>query len=123
MQEKNKVHSLSCTVNRNRDSSFPSVSVHTNNCMLGTIYVMNFVDLGLDVKWACCNLGSKSIYGEGNYYAWGELSPKEDFTNKTYRGNKSIQNIAGNKDYDAATVTLGENWKIPNARWNAIRGS
>ncbi len=119
--EKNKIYRLSCSIDRAEDCSFPSVSIMTGNCMLGSFSVLNFVDLGLDVKWACCNLGAKSIYSEGNYYAWGELSPKKVYSEDSYCGNKSIQDIAGHKAYDAATVALGENWKIPNKRqWQQL---
>ena len=121
LYEKNKVHRLSCIIDRANDSSFPSISIFTENHKLGSISVLNFVDLGLDVKWACCNLGAKSIYSEGNYYAWGELSPKTVFSEDTYHGNRSIQNIAGHKEYDAATVALGENWRIPNKQqWQQL---
>ena len=119
--EKNKIYSLSCTIDRDNDTLFPSISLQAANCMLGTISVMNFVDLGLDVKWACCNLGAKSIYKEGNYYAWGEVYPKEEFSENTYKGRKSIQNIAGHQSYDAATANLGQNWRIPNKQqWQQL---
>lgn len=118
--EKNKVYCLSCTIDRTEDSSFPSISIFTDNHKLGSVSVLNFVDLGLDVKWACCNLGAKSIYSAGNYYAWGELSSKKKYDD-SYSGNRSIQNIAGHKEYDAATVALGENWKIPNKQqWQQL---
>lgn len=34
------------------------------------------VDLGLSVKWASCNLGANNPWEYGNYYAWGETTPK-----------------------------------------------
>lgn len=30
-----------------------------------------YVDLGLSVKWATCNLGAATPEEIGNYYAWG----------------------------------------------------
>lgn len=33
-----------------------------------------YVDLGLSVKWATCNLGANSPEDYGDYYAWGETS-------------------------------------------------
>lgn len=36
-----------------------------------------FVDLGLSVKWATCNLGAESPEDYGNYYAWGEVVPQQ----------------------------------------------
>lgn len=38
-----------------------------------------YVDLGLNVKWAKCNLGASSETDYGNYYAWGELQPKSAY--------------------------------------------
>lgn len=42
-----------------------------------------FIDLGLSVKWASCNLGASSISEVGKYYAWGETKAKgeTDYTN------------------------------------------
>ena len=37
------------------------------------------VDLGLSVKWATINLGATKPEEEGNYYAWGELEPRESY--------------------------------------------
>ena len=34
-----------------------------------------YVDLGLSVKWAKCNLGAGSETDFGDYFAWGELQP------------------------------------------------
>ena len=33
-----------------------------------------YVDLGLSVKWATCNLGASSFEQPGKYYAWGETT-------------------------------------------------
>ena len=33
----------------------------------------NFVDLGLNVKWANMNEGAKSVVENGNYWAWNEV--------------------------------------------------
>ena len=30
-----------------------------------------YVDLGLSVKWATCNVGASSPAGYGDYFAWG----------------------------------------------------
>ena len=37
-----------------------------------------YVDLGLSVKWAKCNLGATSPEQYGNYFAWGETSGYDD---------------------------------------------
>ncbi len=72
------------------------------------------VDLGLSVKWATCNVGATSPEGYGNYYAWGETSPKTSYTtanNKT--DGKSMGDIGGDSRYDAATANWGSGWRLP----------
>ena len=39
-----------------------------------------WVDLGLSVKWATCNVGASSPGDYGNYYAWGETTTKTDYS-------------------------------------------
>lgn len=44
------------------------------------------VDLGLPsgIKWATCNVGASSPSDFGEYYAWGEIRPKSDYSQKNY---------------------------------------
>lgn len=51
----------------------------------GNINDHEWVDLGLSVKWATCNVGASSPYELGNYFAWGETSTKDRFEDKNYR--------------------------------------
>ena len=72
------------------------------------------VDLGLSVKWATCNVGATSPEGYGNYYAWGETSPKtiyDEDNSKTM--DKSMGDIGGDSRYDAATANWGSGWRLP----------
>lgn len=43
---------------------------------------MEFVDLGLSVKWAKWNVGATNPYELGGYFAWGEDSSKNTFDNR-----------------------------------------
>lgn len=79
----------------------------------------DYVDLGLSVKWASCNLGASTPAGKGGYYAWGETSTKTEYSKENYAyykegsGYTGIgENIAGTQ-YDAATVNLGKDWRMP----------
>ena len=91
------------------------------------------VDLGLSVKWANANLGADSEEAYGDYYAWGEVETKEDFSLATYKwwdgsyltkyntrsSNGAIDNetILDPED-DAAHVILGGSWRMPTyAEW------
>ena len=51
----------------------------------GTENGHEFVDLGLSVKWATCNIGASSPSAYGDYYAWGETSTKSSYTWENYR--------------------------------------
>ena len=42
------------------------------------------IDMGLSVKWAVTNVGANSPEELGNLYAWGEVSPKEEYTFSNY---------------------------------------
>ncbi len=80
----------------------------------GTINGHAYVDLGLSVKWATCNVGASSPSDYGNYYAWGETSTKSSYTednSRTYE--KSMGDIAGNSSYDAARANWGGSWRLP----------
>ncbi len=89
------------------------------------------VDLGLTsgTKWASCNVGADSPEKYGEYFAWGETSPKEVYSDTTYSyynvpdslaadssAKKVWKNIGADiagTEYDAATAVLGDAWKMP----------
>lgn len=53
-----------------------------------TVHVKeHWVDLGLPsgLKWAICNLGAFNVADCGDYFAWGEVAPKDDYTWSTYK--------------------------------------
>lgn len=45
---------------------------------------IEMVDLGLSVKWANMNVGAVNSEDYGDYYAWGEVTTKEDYSWSTY---------------------------------------
>ncbi|MBQ4292996.1 MAG: hypothetical protein II752_09765 [Muribaculaceae bacterium] len=73
------------------------------------------VDLGLPsgTLWAAMNVGANSIEGYGDYFAWGETSPKSSYTSDNYMGNDitSAELPAGR---DAATANWGSDWQMPS---------
>ncbi len=80
----------------------------------GTSKNHEWVDLGLSVKWATCNVGASSPDDYGDYYAWGETSTKSSYTEEnsvTY--GKNMGSIAGNSTYDAARANWGGTWRMP----------
>ena len=80
----------------------------------GTSNGYGYVDLGLSVKWATCNVGATFPEDFGHYFAWGETSPKAEYTEEnslTY--GKDMSDISGNPQYDAATANWGGEWRMP----------
>lgn len=89
----------------------PKVVVNTDR---GTLNGHEWVDLGLSVRWATCNVGASNPSDYGNYYAWGETKTKSSYTadnSRTYE--VSMSDISGNIRYDAATANWGGGWRMP----------
>ena len=75
-----------------------------------------YVDLGLPsgLKWATCNVGANKPEEYGNYYAWGEIKTKDTYTERNSRTlDKTMKDISGNPEYDAATANWGGSWRMP----------
>lgn len=95
-----------------------------------------YVDLGLSVKWATMNVGANTPEEYGNYYAWGETSPKNEYTRETYKLSNFWENglycgweyTRYTTDYahlslgdDAAYINWGGKWRIPTyEEWSEL---
>lgn len=81
----------------------------------GKINGHDYVDLGLSVKWATCNIGASSPSGYGGYFAWGETNTKNEYAySNSKTNNKDVGfYIGGNVSYDAARANWGGTWRIP----------
>lgn len=89
-----------------------------------------YVDLGLSVMWASCNIGAASPEEYGNYYAWGETETKSDYSWETYKwcngSDVTLTKYCTSGDYgtvdnktvlepedDVAHVKWGGQWRMP----------
>ena len=94
-----------------------------------------YVDLGLPsgLLWATCNVGADTPEGYGDYFAWGETTPKDTYNWSTYQHCNGSQNTltkyCNNSGYgyngftdnlttllpedDAATANWGNGWRMP----------
>ena len=70
-----------------------------------------YVDLGLSVKWALCNVGASSSTARGEYYAWGETATKSDYSYSTYEQTWKATNIYSSED--VAIKVMGGKWRMP----------
>ena len=89
---------------------------------------VGYVDLGLPSGnlWAECNLGASSPEAYGDYYAWGEVEPKQVYTNSNHKWYKEGAPSQGFTKYnnedgkltlededDAVIQKLGNGWRTP----------
>lgn len=94
-----------------------------------------YVDLGLPsgTLWATCNVGADAPEEYGDYFAWGEVEPKDVYDWSTYQwcngggysmtkyctdGNYGNEGFVDNKieldpEDDAATANWGPDWSTP----------
>lgn len=115
---------VSCSEDKEKTSSNGGSSVYKS----GTQDGHDFVDLGLPsgTKWATCNVGATKPEEVGNFYAWGEVEPKDNYDCSTYKYGYSEctvtkYKIGYNEDNkrvldledDAAYVNWGGKWRMP----------
>ena len=102
------------------------------------------VDLGLPsgLKWASCNVGATTPEGYGDYFAWGETAPKDDYSTTNYKyingANNKLTKYCNKASYgndgfiddktvlepedDAAHVNWGNDWRMPtDAEWTELQ--
>lgn len=90
----------------------------------GTINGHGYVDLGLSVKWATCNVGASKPSDYGNYYAWGEIEPKKNYTwsnyfdseFKLYNVRDGLKQITSTGGHDVAYEKWGDPWRMPSQK-------
>ena len=74
-----------------------------NVCFVVEDDLHDYVDLGLSVKWATCNVGADSPEDYGDYFAWGETEPKSTYDWDTYKwwqeDNDNMTKYCTNSDY------------------------
>ena len=87
------------------------------------------IDLGLGVKWACCNVGASRPEEYGAYFAWGETTTKSNYDWSTYKWGSDWDSLTKYNSYsgygtvdnktvldlsdDAAHANWGGSWRMP----------
>ena len=95
----------------------------------GQIAGYDYIDLGLPsgILWATYNVGATKPTEYGDYFAWGETKPKEDYSWSTYKWKEgpftkyctdSGYGTVDNKtvleaEDDAVTANWGSAWRMP----------
>lgn len=133
---------ISITTNNGGKTATCNVTVKESPSL--PISVPEAIDLGLPsgLKWASFNLGATKPEEYGDYYAWGEVYPKYDYSFSAYKwfidGNShAMTKYCTNSSYgyngftdgkivldpedDAAHVNLGGNWRMPTeTEWGEL---
>lgn len=82
-----------------------------------------YVDLGLSVMWATCNVGAEKPEDSGKYFQWGRIRGY-DFKNEDDFSQSDIPVPESKTSYthsnktlsledDAARVNMGGKWRMP----------
>jgi len=81
-----------------------------------------WVDLGLSVKWATCNLGAIQCQAHGDYFAWGETKTKNKYYIDTYVYTSTETTLPPSSD--AAHANWGGSWRIPSPKeWDELESN
>ena len=79
----------------------------------GSINGHEYVDLGLSVKWATCNVGAKNPYTPGEYYSWCD----EETMSVHAIGEPWFSDTSETQQHeriDIASVRWGRPWRMPS---------
>ena len=107
-----------------------SISIIAPGENVGSHNGHEYVDLGLSVKWATCNVGASKPVEYGDYFAWGETQPKDYYGLSTYKwcngSYDTLTKYCTDRSYgtidnktvleasdDAATANWGGSWRMP----------
>ena len=74
------------------------------------------IDMGLPsgTKWASFNLGANKEEDSGDYFAWGEIKPKDSYE----RSNYLYYNASYNTFQDLGKDICGTKYDVANSRWD-----
>lgn len=85
------------------------------------VYPMEYVDLGLSVKWATCNVGAIAPEDYGDYYAWGETETKSTYNWSTYFDSPNRDGNSFTKYYNNGGKTqLEPEDDVAHVKWKGI---
>ena len=91
-------------------SSVDSITIVSANKNVENKNEHQYVDMGLSVMWATCNIGANSPEEFGDYFAWGEKETKDEYTPENWKGTSSTTWEISN---DPARNAWGGDWRVP----------
>lgn len=127
-------------------SCMPDIEELNEGTVNGEPGSRSYVDLGLSVKWANCNVGAEHPWEYGGYYCWGETYEKSSYYIDDYKCYYETEYSEYGYDYeflfydisgssnDVAYYQWGYSWRMPTLdeiqelmndcswRWTYVRG-
>lgn len=93
----------------------PEPETKSEFAISGTIDGHDYVDLGLSIKWATCNVGAQKPWEIGNHYAWGQSTPYTEWTFLNYQFTypPCSPDYVLDAQFDAVTINWGKSWRMP----------
>ena len=97
------------------------------SCQITVAKDPEYVDLGLSVKWAKWNVGANAPEEYGNYYAWGETTPKDVYSWGTYLWcngtDHTLTKYNGRSEYGSVVdhvSLLSDSDDVAKAEWKGL---
>ena len=84
----------------------------------GTIDGHEYVDLGLSVLWATCNLGANSPDETGDWYAFAD--PDEILEDVSYRNKEALANYYDSLHFEVGDTISGTNLDVAKKKWGSL---
>lgn len=112
---------FSLALNKNNEARKGTITISSKDNRFKEIITINqagiavssgeWIDLGLPsgILWASHNVGATKPEEYGDYFAWGEISPKPSYIPNNSDHDKIKTEHSGDPKYDAATA----NWGVP----------
>lgn len=109
---------ITATIQEFSATCYVTVESDTPNNGENEINGHQYVDLGLTsgLLWATKNVGAENPEEAGDWYAWGEIETKSEYTreNSLTLGDE-IGDISSDPLYDVAADKWGDSWRIPTS--------
>ncbi|MBR5216257.1 MAG: hypothetical protein IKV80_08565 [Bacteroidales bacterium] len=111
--EPNTIYYVRAYATNAAGTSYGETISFTTLAQTNTINGHEYVDLGLSVKWATCNVGANSPEEYGDYFAWGEVETNDEYIDANCQTYDKEMGLIGGTEYDAATVNWKGGWRMP----------
>ena len=97
------------TATSTRSLDLPELPIHKEQIICSP------VDLGLPsgTLWGDRNIGAQKESDFGDFYSWGEIVTKKDYSINTYSVETKPRFQITSAEHDAAKAILGDEWSLP----------